>query len=106
MSEDPDVLDTLRHIEGLLSELKDIAKRGNWETVPDFASELAEKLEWLRSIDRASMNTPSRLALLENIHSQLELNAKSCAVRLEQIKPLIEAFTKKTPTSQDVRPLK
>jgi len=104
--QEPDVLDRLLHLEGLLSELTDIAKRGDWETIPDIENELAEELEWLRTIDRVSMNTPSRIKQLGSIQRQLELNSKSCSARLEQIKPLIDAFAKKPTSSPDDHGLK
>ncbi|WP_139326282.1 hypothetical protein [Azonexus hydrophilus] len=95
------MLDRLLQVERLLSQLTDVVKKGNWETIPDIGFELVERLEWLKTIDKGSMNTPLRIKQLGEIQRQLELNAKSCLARLEQIKPLIDAFAKKPAPSPD-----
>jgi hypothetical protein len=93
--------ESLCQIERLLSDLAELAKRGDWERVPDIENELSKKLARLRTTDWSAVSSPSLIKQLRSIQQQLDANTESCSVRLEQIRPLIVAFSKKQAISPD-----
>ena len=82
----------LKRLNDQLTELLEIANRGEWERVETLGHALAADLAHLNAIPRQSLLSQPYRQQIIGIQRLLVDAQSSCSTRLEQIRPLVDAL--------------